>query len=157
MEIERKFMMDGFPDLPEKSRSLMYQGYLSLEPTVRIRSKENEKGRDYKLCIKGEGTLAREEIELPLEEPVFQRLAGLLKAPMIRKEHRTYALPDGLVLECSLVDEGLPTAFYYAEIEFPTLEAARAFVPPAYLGRDVTEEKQYYMGAYWERTRLQGQ
>lgn len=33
-----------------------------------------------------------------------------------------------------------PRAFFYAEVEFDTLEQARAFVPPACLGRDVTEE-----------------
>ena len=73
--------------------------------------------------------------------------------PMIEKDYRVYALPDGLRLECSLVDEGTPTAFYYAEVEFDSLEAAYAFQPPAFLGREVTEERGYSMGQYWERKR----
>ena len=73
---------------------------------------------------------------------------------MIRKTYKVYALPDGRRLEVSLVDAGTPLAFYYAEVEFDTLEQARAFVPPACLGRDVTEEPGWSMGAYWEKTRM---
>ena len=36
-----------------------------------------------------------------------------------------YALPDGLRLEVSLVDAGTPRSFFYAEVEFDTLEQAR--------------------------------
>ena len=49
-----------------------------------------------------------------------------------------YALPGGLTLECSLVDEGEPTAFYYAEVEFASEAEAKAFTPPAWMGRMVT-------------------
>lgn len=48
---------------------------------------------------------------------------------MIRKDYRIYQLPDGRKLECSLVDGGTENAFLYAEVEFPTVEEANAFVP----------------------------
>jgi len=84
-------------------------------------------------------------------------LEELLEMPLVRKDYRVYALPDGLKLECSLVDEGPPTAFYYAEVEFASLEEAYAFQPPPFLGREVTEERGYSMGEYWEKKRcLQG-
>ena len=39
MEIERKFLLSGFPDLPELERAEVFQGYLGISPEVRIRSK----------------------------------------------------------------------------------------------------------------------
>ena len=154
MEIERKFLIDGFPDMTPSETAVMEQGYICADPTVRIRSKEKDGHIGYMLCFKGEGSIAREEIELPLDKETFDRLAALLKGPMIRKEYRVYDLPGGYKLECSLVDEGRPTSFYYAEVEFPTLEEAHAFQPPTFLGRDVTEERGYGMSSYWTRTRL---
>ncbi len=154
MEIERKFLIDGFPDLPPLKESVVYQGYLSTEPVVRIRSSQTGDERRYVLCIKGKGTLAREEIELDLDPEPFLRLKDLLTSPMIRKDYQTYALPGGLTLECSLVDAGEPTAFYYAEVEFNSVEEAASFVPPAFLGREVTEEPGWSMGHYWWKKAL---
>lgn len=108
----------------------------------------------YILCIKGKGTLVREEVELPLEEDAFLRLKNLLPGEMIRKNFRVYQLPDGNRLECSLVDEGTPTAFFYAEVEFESVEKANAFLPPDFLGEDITELPGSSMSAYWEKTRL---
>ena len=154
MEIERKFKLDAFPEhLPLLHASQVEQGYLSTTPCVRIRSKKTEDAVDYKLCIKGQGTLVREEVELSLDEDRFTRLKSLLYGEMIRKDYRIYQLPDGRKLECSLVDGGTENAFLYAEVEFPTVEEANAFVPPAFLGEDVTEVPGSSMSSYWERTR----
>ena len=62
-------------------------------------------------------------------------------------------VPGGERLEVSLVDAGRPTAFFYAEVEFPTVEAARAFVPPPFLGEEKTESGDFSMSAYWHATR----
>lgn len=150
IEIERKFLIDHFPDLPLLKKAVVYQGYLSTEPVVRIRSMETDLHTSYVLCIKGEGKLARKEIELSLTKEIFDDLKELLNYPMVKKDYRIYQLPGKLKLECSLVDRGEPTEFMYAEVEFPSLEEAAAFVPPSFLGRDVTEE-DYGMGAYWKR------
>ena len=65
---------------------------------------------------------------------------------------------DGRTLEVNSVDEGSPTAFFYAEVEFDSEEAARAWSASdvglgAYLTDEVTEKKGVSMGAYWEQTR----
>ena len=75
---------------------------------------------------------------------------------MLFRSFRAYALPGGETLEVSLVDEGLPTQFFYAEVEFPTVEAARAFTPPQGigLGREMTEDEGFSMSRYWRKTRL---
>lgn len=149
MEIERKFLMDGFPEgLPLLRTASVEQGYLSVAPAVRIRRTADERGVQYELTVKSVGTLVREEVELPLTEEQYERLAALLVRPPVRKDYRVYDM-DGWRLECSLVDSGTPDAFYYAEVEFDSEEAAHAFVPPALLGRDVTEEPGFTMAEYW--------
>ena len=43
MEIERKFLLDSFPQgLPLLEESVMEQGYLCTDPVVRIRSHEKD-------------------------------------------------------------------------------------------------------------------
>lgn len=153
MEIERKFLISGFPEgLPLLAEAVLKQGYLCTDPVVRIRSKEQNGSMTYRLCFKGEGRLVRQETELDLTAEQFAELQNLLRAPMVRKEFRVYALPGGERLECSLVDG----AFYYAEVEFPTVEAAHAFTPPAFLGREVTEEAGFSMSDYWKTRRFPG-
>lgn len=155
MEIERKFLIDRFPeDYPLLKEAVVYQGYLSVKPVVRIRSMQEENGHvSYILCFKGEGTLARKEIELELKKETFEELQELLPAPMIRKDYKVYRLPDGHKLECSLVDRGSQTEFMFAEVEFDSIEEAKRFTPCDCLGREVTEERGYSMGAYWSATR----
>lgn len=152
MEIERKFEMKGFPqDLPLLEEATMRQGYLCTAPVVRIRSAEHEGKISYMLCIKGSGTLVREEIETPITADVFLNIEKMIGLPLINKEYRAYALPGGEKLEVSLVDEGEPTEFMYAEVEFASEEEANAFVPPAFLGRELTELPGSSMSAYWNR------
>ena len=40
-------------------------------------------------------------------------------------------MPDGLTLEVNCVDKGLPTAFWYAEVEYKTEAQALAWDPAA--------------------------
>lgn len=148
-EIERKWLLDGFPNLPVANVQEMEQGYLSFEPsTVRIRKNTSNGVTGYKLTIKGKGTLTRTEVEFSIQEDQYNALLPLLVAPPARKKLHLYSLPDGNTMECSLVDEGEPTAFYYAEVEFASEEEANAFNPPAFLAREVTWEPGYTMAAY---------
>ncbi|MCH3972669.1 MAG: CYTH domain-containing protein [Oscillospiraceae bacterium] len=152
MEIERKWLMTQKPQgLPVLQTAVLRQGYLCTHPTVRIRSKRCGGKDTFRLCIKGKGTLVREEIELDLPREKFEALSCLLEKPLIRKDYTVFALPGGLRLEYSDVDAGLPGAFSYAEVEFTSVEAARAFVPPDFLDREVTEEPGWTMAAYWEK------
>lgn len=154
MEIERKWLIDAFPqNCALLHRAHIRQGYLCTAPVVRIRESVSPERTDYVLCFKGKGTLVREEIELPLDAPTFRRLEALIGRPLVTKDYRVYALPGGEKLEVSLVDEGLPGAFFYAEVEFASVEQARAFVPPAFLGAEKTESGDFSMGAYWNATR----
>ena len=167
MEIERKWMVngwpegEGFPALPLKEEFAMRQGYISVRPTVRIREEALKGGRtDYILCFKSGGGLAREEIERSIDKELFdeleQKIIGKL---LIEKVRRSYLLPDGLVLEVNHVDAGQPTEFWYAEVEYRSVEQARAWDPSScglaeYLNDDVTDQPGQSMGEYWNQTRM---
>ncbi|MFV0353476.1 MAG: hypothetical protein ACK5JF_14415 [Oscillospiraceae bacterium] len=148
VEIERKWLMKQFPEMSWHSEEHMEQGYISFSPAVRIRKTVTEEKTNYMLTIKGKGTLSRTEVETPITQEQYEALVPLLAAPPATKKLRRYQLPQGLELECSLVDEGEASAFYYAEIEFATEQQANAFVAPPWFGREVTEEKGYSMAEY---------
>ena len=166
MEIERKWMVEGWPEaeqpveLPLVEEFSMRQGYLTVEPTVRIREEKKTDGDcSFVLCFKTGRGIAREELEIVVRPDEFRELERMIGLPLIPKVRRCYRLPDGLHLEVNHVDEGLPTEFWYAEIEYPTVEAARTWDPSScglgtYLNRDVTDEPDQTMGAYWIKTRL---
>lgn len=158
MEIERRWLVNGWPELEPTALVHMDQGYFSTRPAVRVR-REAEAGGPcrYVVCFKGKGGLVREEIELPVTEGQYRSLAGMLEGPMIQKEHRRYPLPDGLTLEVNQVDPDLDTGFFYAEVEFPDEASAHAWKPPAelaaYLSRETTGQSGESMAGYWARTR----
>ncbi len=165
MEIERKWMVNGWPEgLPLLETYRMDQGYISVRPTVRIRREALEGGETKLiLCFKGApGTdgLSRQEIETEIDDELFGKLEALIAMPLIRKVRRTYLLPDGNHLEVNCVDEGMATAFWYAEIEYRTEDEARSWNPSCagledYLKDECTGKPGSSMGAYWERTRMQ--
>lgn len=163
MEIERKWMVKGWPEgLTLLESYKMDQGYISVRPTVRIRREALEGGNtELVLCFKGAPTedgLSRHEIETTIDETLFGQLEELIGKPLIKKVRRTYLLPDGNHLEVNSVDEGLPTAFCYAEIEFSTEEEARVWRPASvglevYLEDECTGKPGASMGEYWIQTR----
>ena len=156
MEIERQFLIEEFPDLPELYSAQVWQGYLSTAPVVRIRRFSPPDGCDrYELTVKGKGTMVRAEVNIPIEAAQYEEMSGLLKREPIHKDYHVYELPDGLRLECSAVDAGTDHGFMYAEVEFESVEAANAFVPPSFLGREMTEVRDFSMSSYWVRGRLE--
>ena len=164
MEIERKWIVKDWPTgLPLLESYQMEQGYVSVRPTVRIRREALQGGEtDLILCFKGAPSadgLSRQEIETKIDEELFAKLQELIGKPLIQKERRTYLLPDGKHLEVNHVDEGLETAFWYAEIEFQSEKEAREWKAETvgmdgYLNDDCTGEPDSSMGAYWVQTRM---
>ena len=159
MEIERRWLVNGWPEGTPAQVWHMAQGYFAVRPAVRIRREAEAGGPcQYIVCFKGKGGLVRQEIELPVSEEQYRTLAGMLNGPMIQKEQRRYPLPGGLTLEVNQVDKDLDTGFFYAEVEFPDEASAHIWKPPAelsaYLSRETTGQSGESMAAYWERTRI---
>ena len=145
MEIERKWLIDGFPaGLPLLKEARVRQGYISTAPVVRIRESVNADGCRCVLCFKGEGTLAREEVETDISAELFRRLTAFTGQDLVTKDYRVYALPGGERLEVSLVDAGRPTAFFYAEVEFPHRGGRPRLCSAALPGRRKDRERRFF-------------
>lgn len=140
MEIERKYLVQTLPEnLSSFPSRQIEQAYLCTEPVVRIRRQDGE----YYLTYKGKGLLSREEYNLPLTGEAYRHL--LKKADGIVLSKRRYLIPlkeKGLTAELD-VFQGAYEGLVLAEVEFPTLEEAQGFEPPAWFGRDVTLSGEY--------------
>ena len=156
LEIERKFLIDAFPDeLPLLKHVELEQAYLSIEPEIRIhKAMDVVTGKmDFRMTIKGDGELTRKEIVTDIPKAFYCDAMGILGKNAIKKEYKAYRLGEW-ILEVAHVEPDTQNPFFYAEIEFPMEADAKAFVPPDYLGQEVTFDKEYKMKNYWKRTRL---
>ena len=142
MEIERKFLIPK-ENLPTDLKSFpcrhIEQGYLCTSPVVRIRRQDD----DYFLTYKSKGLMAREEYNLPLTAEAYRHLRPKTDGILISKDR--YVLPEknGLFIELDIFHDTYEGVFL-AEVEFPTEEAANAYVPPEWFGEDVTYSTKYH-------------
>ncbi|WP_034264706.1 CYTH domain-containing protein [Actinospica robiniae] len=139
-EIERRFLVAGdWPkQLSEPVRTS--QGYLPLNAEgveIRVRSK----GGTYWLTVKSGAGLVRQEAEQQISDDVYRALWPLTDGARIVKTRHTLTLNDQ-VLEVD-VFEGEHAGLVIAEAEFPGIGVAEAFVPPAWCGREITEDLRY--------------
>jgi len=141
MEIEKKYLLTARPEiLDEAEKVAVKQGYLVTEDgELRIR----QKGEQYFMTVKGDGTLSREEWEVVIPAWVFATLWSKTDGRQISKTR--YAIDyQGLTLE---IDEyyGALQGLYTLECEFASEDAANAFVLPNWANEatDVTSNKAY--------------
>lgn len=156
MEIERKFLIDKFPDLPTYEEFSIFQFYISTDPVeVRVRSKLTDNNFNHKLTFKSKGKLSRLEYELPIDENTFSKLLLFTDKQPIHKIYKSYKLANNLLLECSLVDHKTDDEFMYAEIEFEAEYLASQFDKNSlpFLLDEVTHNDYYKMKNYWNRKR----
>lgn len=153
MEIERKFLVKKLPDdLGVYQCLLIEQAYLNIDPVIRIRRQDEA----YYLTYKGKGLMAREEYNLPLNKEAYHHLLEKADGNIITKKRYlipvkkpsfsgTYAplSPVKLTVELDIFQEPF-APLIIAEVEFPDEEMANAFLPPAWLGEDVTGDTAYH-------------
>ena len=140
MEIERKFLVRELPDhLDQYPHDELCQAYVCTSPVIRVRKKNEE----YILTLKSGGLLAREEIEMPINETAFIHLKNKKDGMLISKTR--YKIPEkgGLLIELDLFHEEYE-GFRMAEVEFETVEQANAYIPPAWFGKDVTQDPRFH-------------
>lgn len=149
MEIERKWILQRVPTEFRLARnSQVEQFYVSTSPEVRLRHNPAS-NEPFRITIKGEGTLAREEIETKISENFYNQVKEFVNKPPIKKDYSIFNC-GGYPLAVSVVDDG---AFIYAEVEFESEEQARGFQLPIDDAVEVTENTDYKMKNYWLRTR----
>ena len=140
MEIERKYLISHIPfDIAGYPFHQIEQAYLSTAPVVRVRQEDDT----YYLTYKSKGLMAREEYNLPLTKESYEHLRSKADGRILTKKR--YLIPmegTGYTIELDIFlgeYEGLKLA----EVEFPSEEAAHAFVPPEWFGREVTFTGEY--------------
>lgn len=144
MEIERQFLVDAIPVLP-REYDMILQGYVSTLPEIRIRQVRTPDNRErYFLTVKRGAGLSREEWETQITSTEFSHLIERLEPDTEFIEKRRYRLPlyDGHMAEFHRHEAALK-GFDYVEVEFSSEEEARAFDPPAWFGREVTEDSRF--------------
>lgn len=139
MEIERKFLPRFLPEnLEQYPHSKIEQGYLCTSPVVRVR----QNGEKFTLTYKGGGMMARREENLPLSEEGYRHLISKADGNIISKVR--YCIPYGAyTIELDVFAPPF-APLVMAEVEFPTVEDANAFVPPEWFGEDVTFNPAYH-------------
>lgn len=140
-EIERKYLVRIRPEKLETYPKLsLRQGYLAVteeQVVVRIR----EQGTAWFLTIKQGSGLTRTEVELPLSQEHFEALWPHTRGRRVEKTR--YHVPvEGGTVELD-VFRGELAGLVTAEVEFETVDEATQFEPPAWFGRDVTDDPAY--------------
>lgn len=150
MEIERKFTVKKLPEnLDQYECKVMEQGYLSTKPVIRIR-KSNE---DYILTYKSKfgiqpttgDVIVNNEVELPLDASSYEHLKEKVDYNMVEKKRYLIPIHNGLKVELD-VFEGRLKGLFYAEIEFPSEEAANQFELLDWFDQDVSKDPRYGNG-----------
>lgn len=141
LEIERKFLVRTMPDLSAARPSALRQGYVTLpEDSAELRLRQSDDS--FVLCVKSGEGLVRSEREIAITAAQFQTLWPATEGRRIEKTRWTGDLGAGLIYELDIFAgdlDGLVTI----EVEFGSEEAACAFVPPDWFGRDVTRDKRF--------------
>lgn len=142
LEIERKFLVEEVSaQLAGAPATEIDQGYLVLgagASEARVRRRAGA----FTLTVKRGGGLVRGETEIELSEEQFERLWPLTEGQRVRKRRHELPLAGDLVAEVDVYADGLQ-GLIVAEVEFPDEATAAAFTPPAWLGREVTEDPAY--------------
>ncbi len=140
IEIERKFLLDSLPPaLAFARRTAMLQGYLALDGDTEVRVRRTAAGA--KLTIKHGGGEVRVEEELVVDSRQADALWELTIGRRLQKSRREMRV-DGVAVS---VDEyaGALDGLIVAEVEFDDEQASAAFTPPAWFGREVTDDAGY--------------
>jgi CYTH domain-containing protein/CHAD domain-containing protein len=140
-EIERKFLPAALPARANGAAAVpIEQGYLPLEGATEVRLRRA--GDALLLTVKsGEGE-ARGEIEIELTADQFEALWPLTEGRRIAKTRLLVPLGQDLTAEIDRYS-GPFAGLLTAEVEFPSTAASRAWEPPAWIGREVTGEREY--------------
>ena len=138
-EHERRFLPDmsalpfDFKDYPKKS---ILQGYLEDDLRTRIRDEYNDKGHIYTQTRKAGKGVSRLEDEHEITQDEFDLLRKKASCSLVKS--RYFITWDGVDVQLNIFHAGLDE-YVQIEVEFESHEDAIAFIPPAWLGKEVTD------------------
>ena len=139
-EIERKFLVDRVPDEARGwPGERIEQGYVALADEVEVRLRRH--GGRCLLTVKHGSGLERDEWEIELSDAQLEALWPATAGRRVVKTRRVGEM-QGVEVELD-VFEGELDGLVVAEVEVGSEAAARAFRPPAWFGREVTDDARY--------------
>jgi CYTH domain-containing protein len=142
VEIERKFLVDRVPPgLEAHPARRIRQGYLAIHEDgteVRVRRTDGEAT----MTVKSGPAHVRVEEELEIDGRRFDALWALTEGRRVSKTRHLVPAGDDLVVELDVYDDAL-AGLMTAEVEFPSESASAAWMPPAWLGAEVTGDERY--------------
>ena len=142
MEIERKFTVREIPsDIDLYDHRVIEQAYLTTDPVIRVRREDDRYYMTYKGVGGSNSSLAHEEYNLPLTKEAYDTLSSKSDGNVIRKK-RILIPYEKYMIELDIFAEPFKPLII-AEVEFPSVEEADAFLPPDWFGEDVTDKKEY--------------
>ena len=144
MEIERKYLVSELPkNLDSYPHTEIEQGYLCTSPTLRIRRMGDVFILTVKEHLAGTSTaIQNREEEFTMPRSSYERLKGKCDGNLVSKTRYRIPLADGLTAELDLF-HGAHEGLRLVEVEFPSVEAADAFIPPSWFGEDVSTDPRY--------------
>ncbi|MCG8604207.1 CYTH domain-containing protein [bacterium] len=140
-EIERKFLVNEAPPHLNKYRYReILQGYVT-EADARVEVRVRKQWGQCYLTLKSGTGLQREEVEIEITASQFNLLWPLTENRRIRKVR--YEIPyQETLIELDIYADPLDRLMT-AEIEFENQRHSTAFVPPAWIGDEVTEDERF--------------
>ncbi len=144
MEIERKYLVRELPgDLDSYPHTEIEQGYLCTSPTLRIRRMGDVFILTVKEHIVGSSTaIQNREEEFTMLRDSYERLKTKCDGNLVSKTRYRIPLAGGLTAELDIF-HGVHQGLRIVEVEFPSVEAADTFTPPAWFGEDVSTDPRY--------------
>ncbi|MCC5950626.1 MAG: CYTH domain-containing protein [Acidimicrobiia bacterium] len=135
-EVERKYLVSRLPDDLGPADELR-QGYLAVDERAEVRVRTSDASST--ITVKSGQGLVREEIEIPVDPAIADRLLDLAADRMIHK--RRHRVPLGT--HVAEVDRylGALEGLTVVEVEFADETDAGRFAPPAWFGRELTGEQ----------------
>ena len=139
IESELSFLIKELPELSRLEHKNIEQHYLSDGPEpLRTRRIGGRFELTKKLDITPGDLSRKEELNIPLTEEEFMDVCRLSRRSLTKTRYYL-PLPGGLTAEVD-VFRGPLEGLAMVEVEFADEAARNAFVPPAWFGRDVTQE-----------------
>jgi CYTH domain-containing protein len=141
VEIERKFLLAEIPNADRLGPGEpLRQGYLAEEGDTSVRVRI---GRDAAMVtVKAGRGLSRTEVEMPITAEQAEALWPHTAGRQITKTRYRVVLDSAAAVVAEVdVYAGELAGLHTVEVEFASEDAASEFVPPAWFGRDVTNEE----------------
>lgn len=134
LEIERKFLVSDLPDLSKLTLVRYERYYVYQTDGIEVRVQKKGDAFEFERKVQTD-VLTRETQKIQITEGEFDFFKNIANRSIIRVSYIIETTPKISIKMYEGVFQGLVRA----EVEFDSAEAAYAFEPPVWFGREITE------------------